>query len=161
MADPRTIQVPINTPAQTAEYQLAPGVLQYVESVVATVDTSGSGSVTPVLTIAEQSGVVVADKQQQIEHLLIKFTQTLDELPQEQKDKLVNAETAASGILNGATVEGKYHPGLIEKFQIIRDNETGEVYHVGQVIWLNGNPNIVTGINKDTGTVQTQAARRK
>lgn len=103
----------------------------------------------------------VADKQQQIEHLLVKFTQTLDELPQEQKDKLVNAETAASGILNGATVEGKYHPGLIEKFQVIRDNETGEVYHVGQVIWLNGNPNIVTGINKDTGTVQTQAARRK
>ena len=64
MADPRTIIVPLTSPGQTATYRLAPGVTQYIQSVVATVDTSASGDVTPVLTISEQSGVVVGDKQQ-------------------------------------------------------------------------------------------------
>ena len=64
MAETRTIVLP-GTGSSTASYALAPGVLQNIESVVATVDTSGSGDVTPVLTIAEQTGNVVADKQQQ------------------------------------------------------------------------------------------------
>ena len=64
MADPRTIIVPLTSPGQTATYRLAPGVTQYIQSVVATVNTAASGDVVPVLTISEQSGVVVGDKQQ-------------------------------------------------------------------------------------------------
>lgn len=66
MPSPRTVVISpgASGPGQTLSFSLAPNVLQYVESVVATIDATGSGDVTPVLTISEQSGVVVADKEQ-------------------------------------------------------------------------------------------------
>lgn len=60
MADPRTIVLPGNG-TSVAAYNLSAGVSQYIQSIVATIDTSGSGDTTPLLTISEQSGAVVAD----------------------------------------------------------------------------------------------------
>lgn len=63
-AERRTIQVGLTAPAQTQSYELAPGLAQFVQSVYIEVDTSGSGDVSPTLTISEQSGVVIAKTQQ-------------------------------------------------------------------------------------------------
>ena len=60
---PRTIVLPGNG-TQAASYVLPPGLLQYVQSVLAEVDATAAGSVRPTLSIAEQSGVVIATKRQ-------------------------------------------------------------------------------------------------
>lgn len=57
---PRTIRVGIEAPAQTVTYSLPPGLAQFVQSVYAEVDTSGSGDTTPSLSISEQAGVPIA-----------------------------------------------------------------------------------------------------
>jgi hypothetical protein len=48
----------------SVSYQLPAGLFQYIQSVVATVDTSASGDVSPLLTIRDDADLVVADKQQ-------------------------------------------------------------------------------------------------
>lgn len=48
----------------SVSYQLPAGLLQYVQSIVATIDTSSSGDVSPLLTIRDDANIVVADKQQ-------------------------------------------------------------------------------------------------
>jgi hypothetical protein len=64
VALPRTIVVGLESLGPQATYQLAPGLAQYVQSVYAEVDTSGSGDVEATLTIREQAGVVIAKKRQ-------------------------------------------------------------------------------------------------
>ena len=60
---PHTAIVP-GQGASAVTYTLPAGIYQYIESVVATVDTSGSGDVTAVLTVEDDSGTVIADKEQ-------------------------------------------------------------------------------------------------
>jgi hypothetical protein len=63
--EPRTIDAPIPGPANTQVFTLPPGVTLNVEAVYIEVDTTGAGGpVTGELTIAEQSGVVIAKKPQ-------------------------------------------------------------------------------------------------
>lgn len=59
----RTIVVSIDA-AQAVSYQLPPDVLQYVQSVVATVDATAAGDVKPTLLVATGNGVVIAAEQQ-------------------------------------------------------------------------------------------------
>lgn len=63
MAEPQT-KVIGGDGTSTATYELAPGVFQYIESVLVEVDTSGSGDVQPTLTVQTTDGVPIADKQQ-------------------------------------------------------------------------------------------------
>lgn len=60
---PHTALVP-GEGSSTVAYTLPAGLYQYIQSVVATVDTSGSGAVTALLTIRDDGGQVVADKEQ-------------------------------------------------------------------------------------------------
>lgn len=62
--EPRTIQVGISGTNSVESYTLAPGLAQYVEAVYAEVDASGGGDVQPILTLSDQSGVVIAKKRQ-------------------------------------------------------------------------------------------------
>jgi hypothetical protein len=62
-SEPRTIVLAGNG-SNVASYKLAPGVLQYVQSVLVEVDATGAGSVRPTLRVQEQSGVVIATKRQ-------------------------------------------------------------------------------------------------
>ncbi len=63
MSEPRTINLP-GSGVDTQSYKLAPGLLQYVESVYVEVDNSAGGDARPTLTVSEQSGVVIAKKRQ-------------------------------------------------------------------------------------------------
>ncbi len=63
MSEPRTINLP-GSGTDTQQHELAPGLLQYVESVYVEIDNSGGGDARPTLTLAEQSGVVIAKKRQ-------------------------------------------------------------------------------------------------
>jgi hypothetical protein len=49
---------------RTQSFELAPGILQYVQSVLIEVDTTASPATTPLLTIKTQDGVPIADKEQ-------------------------------------------------------------------------------------------------
>jgi hypothetical protein len=49
---------------RTQTFELAPGILQYVQSVLVEVDTTASPDTTPLLTVKTQDGVPVADKAQ-------------------------------------------------------------------------------------------------
>ena len=60
---PRTIVLPGNG-TQAASYTLPPGIFQYVQSVLVQVDATAAPAVRPTLSIAEQSGVVIATKRQ-------------------------------------------------------------------------------------------------
>jgi hypothetical protein len=60
---PRTIVVAGNG-TQAASYTLPPGIFQYVQSVLVQVDATAAPAVRPTLSIAEQSGVVIATKRQ-------------------------------------------------------------------------------------------------
>lgn len=62
-SEPRTI-VLAGDGTSVARYKLAPGVLQYVQSVLVEVDATGAGAVRPTLKVSEQSGVVIATKRQ-------------------------------------------------------------------------------------------------
>lgn len=63
MADPRTINIP-GSGTDTQQYTLAPGLLQYVQAVYVEIDNTNGSDTRPVLTISEQSGVVIAKKRQ-------------------------------------------------------------------------------------------------
>ncbi len=63
MSEPRTINLP-GSGTDTQQHELAPGLLQYVESVYVEIDNSAGGDARPTLTLAEQSGVVIAKKRQ-------------------------------------------------------------------------------------------------
>jgi hypothetical protein len=63
-AQPRTIVVPLTPGQATAEYQLAPGLAQYVQSVYIEVDNTAGADARPVLTFSEQAGVVIGKKEQ-------------------------------------------------------------------------------------------------
>ncbi len=63
MSEPRTINLP-GSGTDTQSYELAPGLLQYVQAVYVTVDNSAGGDARPTLTLSEQSGVVIAKKRQ-------------------------------------------------------------------------------------------------
>src|SRR4051794_33579593 len=60
MANPRTINLP-GSLADTQQYELAPGLAQYVQSVRVVVDNTAGAEATPTISISEQSGVVIAD----------------------------------------------------------------------------------------------------
>lgn len=60
----RTIRVGITGTSSAASYTLAPGLAQYVESVYIEVNNGAASGVHPVLTIAEQAGVVIAKRRQ-------------------------------------------------------------------------------------------------
>lgn len=60
---PHTALVP-GQGSSTVTYTLPAGLFQYIQSVVATVDTTASGAVTPLLTIRDDGGEVVADQAQ-------------------------------------------------------------------------------------------------
>lgn len=47
-----------------ARYELAPGVFQYVESVLVEVDNTGGGDIRPTLAVTTQDGQVIATKRQ-------------------------------------------------------------------------------------------------
>jgi hypothetical protein len=96
-------------------------------------------------------GLSVVDRQMQTEDLLIKYTETLDNMPQEQRDKIQNANKAASDILNGYSRDGKMSPGLFDRLTVISNSETGEIYHKNQIIQRNGGSFIVTGKDPVTG----------
>lgn len=61
---PRSITVPVEPGATSVSFTIPPGVNLDVESVYATIDNSGGGDVKPVLSVADQSGVVIAAKRQ-------------------------------------------------------------------------------------------------
>lgn len=63
MASARTINLP-GSQTDTQQYELAPGLLQYVQSVYVVVDNTAGAAAKPTLTISEQSGVVIAKKRQ-------------------------------------------------------------------------------------------------
>jgi hypothetical protein len=63
MADPRTINIG-GSRAATQQFELAPGLLQYVQSVYVEIDNSAGAAARPTLTLSEQSGVVIAKKRQ-------------------------------------------------------------------------------------------------
>lgn len=63
MAEPRTINQPGNGTA-TQQFELAPGLLQYVQSVYVEIDNTAGADARPTLTLSEQSGVVIAKKRQ-------------------------------------------------------------------------------------------------
>lgn len=58
-ATPRTILVPLDAPARTQTYQLAPGIAQYVESVSVVIDNSAGADTTPSLTITDPPNSVI------------------------------------------------------------------------------------------------------
>ena len=60
----RTIRVGITGTSATESYTLAPGLAQYVESVYIEVTNGAASGVHPVLSIAEQAGVVIAKRRQ-------------------------------------------------------------------------------------------------
>ncbi len=59
----RTIVVSGNG-TDTLSYQLAPGLAQYVQSVLVNVDATAAADVQPTLKVKEQTGVVIAAKRQ-------------------------------------------------------------------------------------------------
>lgn len=63
MSNPRTINQPGNG-TDTQQFELAPGLLQYVQSVYVEIDNSAGSDARPTLTLSEQSGVVIAKKRQ-------------------------------------------------------------------------------------------------
>lgn len=60
----RTIRVGITGTSATESYTLAPGLAQYVEAVYIEVDNTSGQDTSPLLTISEQAGVVIAKKRQ-------------------------------------------------------------------------------------------------
>jgi len=63
VAQPRSINLP-GSRARTQQYELAPGLAQYVQAVYVEVDNTTGSSTRPLLTLSEQSGVVIAKKRQ-------------------------------------------------------------------------------------------------
>ncbi len=63
MSEPRTINLP-GSGTDTQSYELAPGLLQYVQAVYVEIDNTAGADARPTLTLAEQSGVVIAKKRQ-------------------------------------------------------------------------------------------------
>ncbi len=63
MADPQT-RVMGGDGTSTLSYALAPGVFQYIESVLVEVDATAGGDAQPVLSVLTHDGVVIAAKQQ-------------------------------------------------------------------------------------------------
>ncbi len=63
MSEPRTINLP-GSGTDTQQYELAPGLLQYVQAVRVTIDNTAGADTHPILSVAEQSGVVIADAPQ-------------------------------------------------------------------------------------------------
>src|SRR6266536_4541159 len=63
MSDPQTI-VRDGSGAQTASYQLPPGLFQYIESVLVQVDNTAGGDARPTLQVQTVNGVVMAAKRQ-------------------------------------------------------------------------------------------------
>jgi len=63
VAQPRSINLP-GSRARTQQYELAPGLAQYVQAVYVEVDNTAGSSTRPLLTLSEQSGVVIAKKRQ-------------------------------------------------------------------------------------------------
>lgn len=99
----------------------------------------------------KRTDLPIADKQRQTEDMLIKYTETLDAMPQEQKDRIQNAEKAAADILNGYNKEGKISPGLFDRLTVIRNAKTGEIYQKNQIIHRNGGAYMVVGNDPNTG----------
>jgi hypothetical protein len=97
----------------------------------------------------------IAEKQRQTEYMLVKFTETLDAMPQEQRDKIENAEKSASDILNGRkdTTGKQISPGLFNQLEVIRNERTGEIYHKNQIVVRNGIPYAVAGVDEQGKTV--------
>lgn len=62
MANPQTVIRGNND--STAEFQLAPGVFQYIQSVHVVIDNTAGADVRPTLTVETQDGVVMAAKRQ-------------------------------------------------------------------------------------------------
>ncbi len=63
MTEPRTINLP-GSRARTQTYELAPGLLQYVQAVYVEIDNTAGAATSPLLAVSEQSGVVIAKKAQ-------------------------------------------------------------------------------------------------
>lgn len=64
MTDSRQTRVIGGNLTRTQSFELAPGILQYVQSVSVEIDTTASGDTTPLLTVKTQDGVPIADKAQ-------------------------------------------------------------------------------------------------
>lgn len=64
MAEDRATRQIGGTGSAALSYQLAPGLAQYVESVLVEVDTSGAGDTTATLSVATPDGIVMARKVQ-------------------------------------------------------------------------------------------------
>ena len=64
MAEPRTIQVGISGTSTVESYTLAPGLAQFVESVYVEIDNTAGADAQPLVTLSDQSGVVIAKKRQ-------------------------------------------------------------------------------------------------
>jgi len=62
--EPRTIQVGISGTSAVESYTLAPGLAQFVESVYVEIDNTAGGDAQPLVTLSDQSGVVIAKKRQ-------------------------------------------------------------------------------------------------
>ncbi len=63
MSNPRTIVIP-GDGTSTGNYELAPGLVQYVQAVRIVVDNTGGADAHPNLSVSEQSGVVITDTPQ-------------------------------------------------------------------------------------------------
>lgn len=100
------------------------------------------------------------DRQMQTEDLIVKYTEALDNMTQEDKDKIKNADKAAADILNGFTKDGKYSTGLMGRLTVIKDAKTGEIYHKDQVVHRNGGTFLVTGMD-DNGKPLFKAVKVK
>lgn len=64
MAEPRTIRVGISGTSAVESYTLASGLAQYVEAVYVEVDNTAGADAQPLVTLSDQSGVVINKKRQ-------------------------------------------------------------------------------------------------
>lgn len=91
----------------------------------------------------------IADRQRQVEDLLVKYTEYVDNMTEEQRAGIQNTEKAASDILNGYERDGKVSAGLFDRLIVIR-GANGAVYYNNQEITRPGGTFRVQA-DKDTG----------
>jgi hypothetical protein len=90
-----------------------------------------------------------ADRQRQVEDLLVKYTEHVDNMTEEQRNSIQNTEKAAKDILEGTEKDGKISQGLFDRLMVIKTAD-GAIYQRGQIIQRNGGAFLVD-LDKTTG----------
>lgn len=103
----------------------------------------------------------IVEKQKQTEDLLVKYTELLDAMPQEEKDKVQNIDQAVSDILKGRFEKGKQvSVGLFDRLTVIKDKE-GNIYQKYQIVQRNGGSYAIKGIKEETGEIEYLPVKAK